>query len=95
MEEDGQDRRPAGIDPAVLDLLVDVQGAVPAGEDEHGREEAGHGTALPADSGQAEPALRDGERAGVMAEHRGQPDERGADQDHVLDQGHADLSPAR
>jgi hypothetical protein len=28
-----------------------------------------------------------------MAEHRGQADEREADQDHVLDQGHADLSP--
>jgi hypothetical protein len=83
------------VHPAVPDLLVDVQGAVPAAVDEHRDQEPGHRVALAVDAGQAEPAPGDRHRAGVVAQHPDEPGDRQADQDQVLHDGHADLDPGR
>ena len=65
--DDGQqdDRRMAarpGLMRRCFDLLVDVQGAFPATEDEHREEQPAGEAAVPADAAEAEPALGDRER---------------------------------
>jgi hypothetical protein len=63
-------RMAARVDAPVLRLLVDVQGAFPAAEDEHRQEQPQAEAAMPADAANAEPALGDRERAGMMMQHR-------------------------
>jgi len=90
-QADSEHGGPPWVDAPAPDLLVHVQGAVPAAVDEYGDQEAGDGIALPPYPGQAEPALRDGIRARVMAENRDQASDRQADEDQVFDQRDADL----
>src|SRR5215472_14087875 len=71
-QADCEHRGAAWVCVPVLDLLVDVQGAVPAAVDEYGDEETRDRVALAAYSGQAEPAVRDGIGARVMPEDRDQ-----------------------
>jgi len=90
-QADSQHRGAAWVCVPALDLLVDVQGAVPAAVDEYGNKETGDRVAFPAYAGQAEPALRDGIRARVMPEDRDQARDGQADEDQVFNERDADL----
>ena len=94
-QADGQHRGAAGVGVPAFDLLIHVQGAVPAAVDEHGDEESGDRVALPAYPGQAEPAFRDGKRASVVAEDRDQARNGQADENQVLNERDADLRARR
>jgi hypothetical protein len=83
--------RPGPVGAPVLDLLVDVQGAVPAAVHEYRDQETGHRAALPADPGRAQPRPGDPHGTGVADEHVYQAGHGHPDQDQVLDQRHADL----
>ena len=85
------DGRLARVDAAMLDLFVNVQGAVPQAVGIHRDKQARHEAAFAADPGQAEPALSNREGAGVVGEHEPEPGYREADDDDVLDCRHPDL----
>src|SRR6202042_494081 len=89
---DGDDRRPARVGAPALDLLVDVDAAVPAAVGEHRDQEPGDDAPLAADSAEAEPAAGDVVGPGVIPEYVEQPPDRQTNQDRVLDHRHDDLT---
>jgi hypothetical protein len=90
-EADGQHRGAAWVGVPAFDLLVHVQGAVPAAVDEHGDQESGDRVAPAAYPGQAEPAFRDRKGTWVMAEHGDQARDGQAEEDQVFNERDADL----